>query len=109
MLPLFQILKQARLQQKLSQEILGRKLKIPQNHISAMEAGKVDVRASTLTAWARAVGFELLVVPREVVPAIEHLKKEMSSSTGNTEAPPTALYEVTETDDDDDEPSSPHP
>ena len=108
MLPLFQTLKQARLQQKLSQVNLGRKLKIPQNHISAMEAGKVDVRASTLVSWARAVGLELLVVPRQLAPAIGHLKREMSSPAEYAEASPPALYEVTETDDDD-EPSPPRP
>jgi len=108
MLPFIQALKKARIRQKLSQESLGRKLKLPQNHISAMEAGKVDVRTSTLVSWARAVGLELLVVPREVAPAVEHLKKEMSSSATNTETSPPALYEVTETDEGDD-PSPPRP
>jgi HTH-type transcriptional regulator / antitoxin HipB len=108
MTEIFKALKEARLRQMLSQQNLGRKLKIPQNHISAMEAGKVDVRTSTLISWARAVGLELLIVPREVVPAIEYLKKEVSNSAGDPEGPPPALYEVTETDDDDD-PSTPRP
>ncbi|NEU98877.1 helix-turn-helix domain-containing protein [Bradyrhizobium uaiense] len=100
MTALFKTLKRARLQLGLSQESLGRKLKIPQNHISAMESGKVDVRASTLTSWARAVGLELLIVPRVVVPAVEHLKKRMTNSTGEIEeGPAPALYEVTEVDD----------
>jgi HTH-type transcriptional regulator / antitoxin HipB len=106
--PFFQTLKQARLEQKLSQENLGRKLKIPQNHISAMETGKVDVRTSTLVSWARAVGLELIVVPRKLAPVIEHLKREMSSSAEHVETSPPALYEVTETDDDD-APSPPRP
>jgi transcriptional regulator with XRE-family HTH domain len=101
MFPLAATFREARRQRGLTQQALGKMLKIPQAHVSAMEAGSVDVRASTLTAWARALGFELLVVPREVVPAVQYLQKEMSTPTRDPERPSPPLYQETETDNDD--------
>jgi transcriptional regulator with XRE-family HTH domain len=107
--PLAALLREARSKQGLTQKALGHRLKIPQAHISAMEAGTIDVRASTLTAWARALGLELLLLPREVVPAVQFLKKEMAKPAPNTARPSQPLYGSTETDEDDEEENTPTP
>jgi transcriptional regulator with XRE-family HTH domain len=109
MFPLAATFREARRQRGLSQEALGKTLKIPQAHVSAMEAGGVDVRASTLTAWARALGLELLVVPREIVPAVQYLQKEMSAPARDPERASPPLYEATETDLDNDDQPAPRP
>jgi HTH-type transcriptional regulator / antitoxin HipB len=105
--PLAATFQKARRQRGLTQDSLGKILKIPQAHVSGMEAGNVDVRASTLLAWARALGLEILVVPREIVPAVQFLKKEMTTPGRDTERPSPSLYETTETDNDDE--SAPRP
>ncbi|MGM4963000.1 helix-turn-helix domain-containing protein [Tardiphaga sp. 1201_B9_N1_1] len=107
--PLAQTLRDARRKQGLTQEALGNRLRIPQTHVSAMEAGTVDVRASTLIAWTRALGLELLLLPREVVPAVQFLKKEMAKPEPNTARPSQPLYGSTEMDEDEEDEPAPRP
>ncbi len=62
-------LKRARLDKKLKQSELGRKLGLPQSHISKIEQGKSDPRLSTVTDLARLLDQELVLVPRDMLPA----------------------------------------
>ena len=89
-------LRDSRKKAGLTQARLGKMLGLPQAHISAMESGRIDIRASTLVEWSRAVGAELLVVPRILVPTIRYLER------GPTGGETPALYETTELDDESD-------
>ncbi len=68
-------LKQAREVKGLSQRALGAKIAMPQSHISQIESGKVDLQASSLIEFARALDLEVMLVPRRLVPAVEALSR----------------------------------
>lgn len=61
----------ARKAMQLSQAELGRKLGWPQSHISKIERGLVDPHASNLLEMARVLGFELLLVPKRLLPVVK--------------------------------------
>lgn len=64
-------LKQARTTRGWSQVELGRRTGLPQTHISAIETGKVVPRFDTLLDLVRVLNRDLLMVPRELVPAVQ--------------------------------------
>ena len=66
-------LKAARLQNGLSQRALSVKTGIPQNHISKIENGEVNLQASTLIELSRTLHLELMLVPRTLVPTFQAL------------------------------------
>jgi HTH-type transcriptional regulator / antitoxin HipB len=63
----------ARKAKGLSQRDLGVQAGAPQSHLSRVERGKVDVRASTLIELARLLDLEVMLVPRQWVPAVRRL------------------------------------
>lgn len=63
-------LKAARIAKDWKQSSLGEKLGLPQSHVSRIEQGSTDARLSTITEMARLLDQELLLVPRQLVPAI---------------------------------------
>lgn len=68
-------LKQARESKGLSQRELGARIAVPQSHISKIESGTVDLKASSLIEFARALELEVMLVPRSLVPAVEALSR----------------------------------
>ena len=78
-------LKEARKRKGLSQRELGTKSGVPQSHISKIESGTVDLRASSLVALARALDLELELVPKKTVPAVKSIMRS-SISTDIAEA-----------------------
>ena len=70
---LFSNLLEARHRKKLTQTELSRLLGLPQSYISQVEQGKHDIKTSTLTAWARVLDLELMLIPRQQVPAVSYL------------------------------------
>lgn len=68
-------LKQARESKGLSQRELGARIAVPQSHISKIESGTVDLKASSLIEFARALDLEVMLVPRSLVPAVEALSR----------------------------------
>ncbi len=66
-------LREARTAASLSQFELGRKVGLTQNDISRIENGKQDPRTFTLLQLSRALGLELMLVPRAMVPAIRSI------------------------------------
>lgn len=82
------VLREARKRAGLTQKELGQKTRIPQSHVSRIENGDVDVRASSLVEIARVLGLELMLVPRELVSAMEGLMRDI----GKGFAEPTQMY-----------------
>jgi len=59
-----------------SQRELASRVGLPQVHISAIETGKVAPRFNTLLDLVRILGFDLLLVPRPLVPAVQSLVRD---------------------------------
>ncbi|TLP44333.1 helix-turn-helix transcriptional regulator [Cohaesibacter sp. CAU 1516] len=84
---LFEDIKRARAEKRLSQRDLGRLLGMPQSHISKIESGAVDIKLSSLIQICRVLDLELKLVPRKSVPAVEAIIKASSSRLTEQEAP----------------------
>jgi transcriptional regulator with XRE-family HTH domain len=65
----------ARLRAGLSQRALGAKVGLAQSHISKIERSAVDPQFSSLVEIARALGLDLMLVPRQLVPAVQALQR----------------------------------
>lgn len=73
-------LKQGRIKKGLSQRALSAKTGIPQNHISKIEQGIVDLQATSLVALARALDLELVIVSKQLLSTVEALQKGSAPS-----------------------------
>jgi len=69
----------ARRQRGWSQAKLGEQVGLPQMHISGIETGKVVPRFDTLLDLVRVLAYDLLLVPRELVPVVQALTRDRSS------------------------------
>src|ERR1035437_7471923 len=67
-----------------SQAELGRRVGLPQVHISGIETGKVMPRYNTLLDLVRVLGYDLLLVPRSLVPAVQSLIRDCRQPGGAT-------------------------
>jgi transcriptional regulator with XRE-family HTH domain len=67
---------QARHANRWSQRELAGRVGLPQVHISAIETGKVAPRFNTLLDLVRILGFDLLLVPRPLVPAVHAIIRD---------------------------------
>jgi transcriptional regulator with XRE-family HTH domain len=74
--PLVAALVAARRRAGLSQRALSDKVGLAQSHISKIERAAVDPQISSLMEIARVLGLELMLVPRQLVPALQALKRE---------------------------------
>ena len=63
-------LQAARKAKGLTQAELGAKMGLPQSHISQIEAGRIDIRASSLLEMARLLDLEPMLIPRALTPAV---------------------------------------
>ncbi|WP_167449162.1 helix-turn-helix domain-containing protein [Mesorhizobium hawassense] len=68
---ILQTLRNAREQSGLSQRDLSARIGVPQSHISKIENGGTDLRLSSLVELARALDYELVLVPRKALAAVE--------------------------------------
>lgn len=71
-------LKASRASQGLSQHTLADKVGIPQSHLSKIEQGGVNLKMASFLELARALGFEVMLVPRQhiaMVRAVVESKK----------------------------------
>ncbi len=71
-----QMLQNARERKGLSQRDLATKLGVRQSYVSRIETAAVDPRASSLTEFARALDLELVLIPRQVLPAVQALSRQ---------------------------------
>ena len=88
---LFDSIRLAREAQGLSQRALGDRAGVPQASISKVESGAVDPQVSTLTALARAMGLELMLVPRHAVPAVQSLLRTIGTGAPSRESADTRI------------------
>ena len=65
------LIKAARKAKGLTQQALGKRVGLPQSHISKIENGAVDLQLSSLAEIARALDLEIRLVPRRALPAVE--------------------------------------
>ena len=80
-----------------SQRELASRVGLPQVHISAIETGKVAPRFNTLLDLVRILGFDLLLVPRPLVPAVQALIRDSERSTSpDTDEDERPLYATEE-------------
>lgn len=93
-----QALREARLGRGWSQRKLGEYLGLPQMHISGIESGKIVPRFDTLLDYVRALDYDLLLIPRLLVPAVLALVREHQTSKQPTEEEDHPLYAVSEAD-----------
>ncbi|MGD0679519.1 MAG: helix-turn-helix transcriptional regulator [Polyangiaceae bacterium] len=70
---LLEQLRAARRERKIAQKALGERLGLPQSHVSAIEAGKVDPRLSSVLEFARVLDLEPMLIPRDRVLAVRAL------------------------------------
>ncbi len=80
-------LKAARLKRGWSQAELGQRTGLPQMHVSGIETGKIVPRYDTLLDLVRVLDFDLLMVPRSLVPAVQALIRDQSHGGGTEERP----------------------
>lgn len=66
----------ARRERGWSQEELGKRLGLPQMHISGIETGKIVPRFDTLLDLVRVLDRDLLMIPRALVPAVQALVRD---------------------------------
>ncbi len=62
-----------------SQAELGKRVGLPQAHISGIESGKIVPRFDTLLDIARTLEFDLLMIPRALVPAVQAMVRDYRS------------------------------
>lgn len=67
----------ARRRAGLSQNELAAKIGADQSYVSKVERGTVDPQTSTLVEIARALGLELMLIPRQLVPAVQAFRREI--------------------------------
>lgn len=70
---IIQQLKIARLAMGMKQSELGKKLGLPQSHISKIEQDLTDPRLSTVTDMARILDQELMLIPRQLISHVASL------------------------------------
>ena len=76
-----QDLKAARLKRNWSQLELGQRIGLPQMHISSIETGKIVPRFNTLLDLVRILDFDILMVPRSLVPTVQSLIRDHDHGT----------------------------
>lgn len=87
---------EARRQRGWSQTELGKRLGMPQMHVSGIETGKVVPRYDTLLDVVRVLDWDLLLVPRALVPVVQALIRDHRRREGSTavEEGERSLYAV---------------
>jgi transcriptional regulator with XRE-family HTH domain len=66
-----------------SQRSLATRVGLPQVHISAIETGKVSPRFNTMLDLVRVLGYDLLLVPRPLVPMVQSLIRDSRHSASS--------------------------
>lgn len=94
-------IRQAREAAGISQRALRDRSGLTQSHISQIESGKLEPGLSTFIDMARALGLELLLVPKKLVPAVEGMVRgEGPAGAVGDRATPRPAYSLDAEEDD---------
>lgn len=94
-------LRDRRLAQGISQRELSTRTGVPQSQISKIENNTVDLRISSLLTLAYALDLDMVLVPRQAVPAVKTiLEQVISSAASEVSQRPRPLYSLKESSDD---------
>jgi transcriptional regulator with XRE-family HTH domain len=85
-------LKEARRKRGWSQAELGRRAGLPQMHISGIESGKIVPRFDTLLDLVRVLDYDLLMVPRSLVPTLQALIRDHRNQDQHRNEGEQSLY-----------------
>ena len=94
-------LKQARERHGWSQRNLASRVGLTQKHISGIESGRIVPRYDTLLELVRILGWDLMMVPRALIPAVQSMIRDHLRPDGGGGSDERPLYAV---DDDEREP-----
>ena len=86
-------IKIARKARKLSQQVLARKVGIPQSHISKIEAGNVNIKLANFVEMARALELEVLLVPTQDATMIKNLIRSKEAMRHGDEVRPAYILD----------------
>ena len=98
-------LKRAREKRGWSQRNLASRLGLTQKHISGIESGKIVPRYDTLLELVRILDWDLMMVPRALVPAVQSIIRDHVRPDAGGESEERPLYAI---DDDEREPPERH-
>lgn len=73
--PIFREIRKRRVSLKLTQAEVARRAGITQTYLSKLEQGKIEPRIHTLEDVARALSFEIMLVPAELVSTVRSLSR----------------------------------
>ena len=96
-------LRAARIKLGWSQAALGKRVGLPQTHISGIETGKIAPRFDTLIDLIRILGHDLVLVPRALVPAVNAMIRDSQQRRSGGEPGDRSLYSIDPDDDDADD------
>lgn len=86
-------IRRARVNRGLSQRKLAARTGLTQAHLSRFESGQVDMTLSRYLELARALDFDLLLVPRQQIALVEDL---LSARAAHGEEKPRPAYTLDE-------------
>ncbi|HEY4075383.1 MAG TPA: helix-turn-helix transcriptional regulator [Rhizomicrobium sp.] len=89
-----QLLRSRREGGRMSQRELGTRSGLTQAHISQIESGKLEPGLDSFIDLARALDYELVLVPKHLVPAVEGLMRQTRSRELSPEEGQTALQTI---------------
>jgi transcriptional regulator with XRE-family HTH domain len=89
-------LKESRNKRGWSQAELGQRAGLPQMHISGIESGKIVPRFDTLLDLVRVLDYDLLMVPRALVPAMQALIRDQRNQDQHRPEGERSLYATDE-------------
>ena len=89
-------IREARKAKGWSQQELAQEAGLAQRHISAIETGKIVPRYDTLLDVLRVLDRDLVLVPRELLSAVQALLRDYRNRTASGEASERPLYAVDE-------------
>lgn len=89
-------IRESRKAKRWSQQELAQKAGLAQRHISAIETGKIVPRYDTLLDILRVLDRDLVLIPRELVSAVQALLRDYRNRTVHGESRERPLYAVDE-------------
>lgn len=82
-----------------SQRAFSKQIGMPQSRLSKIENGTIDLRTSNLLELSRALGLEVMLVPRQLVPTVRSLINQAGKADEGYETQ-RPLYQLDDEDDD---------